>query len=188
MALRSIPGVVVYPVTAADARAHVRLQHTQDDAQLDGFIAAACGHLGGVDGITGRALVRQAYELRLDAFPSGALALPLPPLVSVEAVQYIDTAGTLQTLAAAAYEVDTHSEPGLILPASTWPLTADKHHAVRVRFTAGYDAATLPPGLRAAVLMLVADLDANRAARSDRELFDNPAADAMAFPFRLVLP
>ena len=120
--------------------------------------------------------------------------LPLPPLQTVDSIKYYDQDGVLQTLAPSAYLVDNTSEPGRITPAAgtTWPSTQNRAGAVEVRFTAGYDAtgALLPSGLRAWMLLRIADLLENRSAvemgvRGNAE--KHPFIDRLLDPYRVVV-
>lgn len=77
-----------------------------------------------------------------DPFPNG-IRLPRPPLVSVTAIQYIDTGGVLQTLASSVYRVATSREPGIVTPdvGQIWPYNvAVFPEAVQITYVAGYGA------------------------------------------------
>lgn len=94
MTSRLITAPAVEPVTVAEARAHLYVGHSDDDAIIGAFIAAAredCEHR------TQRALVTQTWERTLDGFPA-AISLPMAPLASVTSVKYIDGDGNEQTL------------------------------------------------------------------------------------------
>jgi len=71
----------------------------------------------------------------------------LPPLQSVTAITYFDSNGVEQTLAADQYLVDSTTQPARITPAYglVWPVTQWRHNAVKVRFVAGYGAASAVP-------------------------------------------
>lgn len=114
---------------------------------------------------TGRALLTQTWDLKLDAFPlEGWIEIPKPPLISVTSVTYVDTGGVTQTFASSNYLVDAPVGPrcrrGRVALASgqAWPTTQSRVNAVTVRFVAGYGASrtALPPLLVAALLMDVA--------------------------------
>lgn len=151
------------PVTAAEAKAHLRVDHADDDAYIGTLITAARQH---VEEWTSRALVTQTWELKLDRFPaSGAIALPRPPLQGVTAITYIDDNGASQTLAADQYTVHTSELPGRVTRAYevTWPSTRAVPNAVTVTYTAGYGAAAAVPNpIKQALLLIVGDLYRNR--------------------------
>lgn len=169
----------VWPVSLADAKAHLRVETADDDALITAHIGAACEH---VEHVTGRAIATQTWELVMDRFPSGSIAVPLPPLQSVNAITYIDTAGDTQVWAAANYSVDAVG--GRVAPAygASFPATRAVHNAVKVRFTAGYTA--LPAAIQAAVLLLVGDLYANREAQQEVPLHENRAAERLLWPYK----
>src|SRR6185369_8190715 len=83
-------------VSLDDMKEHLRVDadNTDDDDVIDAFTAATTQHLDGRDGLLGRALIDQTWELRLSWFPCyGLLRLPLPPLIEVVSVKYIDADG-----------------------------------------------------------------------------------------------
>ena len=138
--------------------AEVSATNTTGDPKLISILAAAREH---VEDWTRRALMTQTPELVLDAFPTGGINLPSPPLQSVTSIKYIDTDGVEQTLSSALYDVDTDSEPGMVAPAydEEWPDTRDQINAVRVRYAAGWTTAALVPyKIKAAILLVCADL------------------------------
>lgn len=95
--------------------------------------------------LLGRYLITQTVDLYLDCFPDWEIKLP--PLQSVTAITYVDTAGDTQTMTASDYLVDSASVPARITPAygKTWPSTREQNNAVKVRFIAGYGAASAVP-------------------------------------------
>ena len=149
------------PVTTAEAKAQLRIDHNDDDAFIAALIEAATSHVDGWSGILGRALLTQTWRGSLDAFPEDreAIDVPLLPLQSVTAITYVDGDGTTQTLDPAVYRVlDNGTERGAIAPAfgEAWPETQDRLQAVTVTFVAGYGAAAdVPQAIRQAILLLV---------------------------------
>jgi uncharacterized phiE125 gp8 family phage protein len=128
------------PIHLAHARAHLRAPSgdTSQDANILGMIAAARRR---AESFCHKALVRQQRLLALGCFPA-EIEVPVGPLRAVQSIQYLDTAGVLQTLASSAYRVDTLSERGRIEPeyGTVWPSTHPVNNAVRIKYTAGYAA------------------------------------------------
>jgi len=157
--------VVVTPpapvVTWADADQHLKLSgDTSQQAEVEAMIAAATGTLDGPDGWLGRALGRQTIEARCDRFDDCGIYLPLPPLVSVDSVKYLDSSNIEQTLPPERYELQGSR---LVAAWNTrWPTMLCRPEAVRVTYTAGYAPGALPFNIRAAILLMVGDLYANR--------------------------
>lgn len=121
------------------------------DALLIGFLRAA---LAAIEGQTGKALLRRAFEWRIEAWRDGTRALfPLAPVVALNAIAIEDEAGT--AVAAEAALVPDGQAPilrGTPLPAI--PVGG----CAKIRFEAGYaaDFEALPPDLAQATLMLAA--------------------------------
>jgi uncharacterized phiE125 gp8 family phage protein len=143
LALTSPPAVE--PLTLTEAKAHLRVDGTDDDATVAAYLSAARVRF---ERESGRQLITASYTLRLDRFPVGlgAIRLPHPPLQSVAEIRYTDADGDAHTLAESTdYIVDTDREPGEIRLAynKVWPSTRLQPNAVEVDFVAGYgDAET----------------------------------------------
>lgn len=155
------------PATVAEIKALIPIVGTDHDTRITTLITALRME---AEQITGRSLATSTWQIKLDAFPY-EIRLLWPEIVSVESVQYIDTAGATQTLSSSLYVVDTHSEPGWILPAADtdWPDTYDTANAVTVNYTAGYGA-TSPDALKlwmAARIRAEIDGDASANSRLD---------------------
>jgi uncharacterized phiE125 gp8 family phage protein len=173
MSLKLITAPASEPITLADAKLHLRVDTgvTADDTLITALIVAA---RQGAEHITGRALMPQTWELALDSFDeqnsatsahSYRITLPKPPFVSITSITYLDESGVLQTMAADAYLLDTHSEPARIMPAygTCWPATRNQANAVLIRYVAGYaDAASVPQQIKNWMLLRIEMLYANR--------------------------
>jgi len=161
MALTLVTPPAADPVSVADIKAHLKIDGSLEDPMLLRYLQAAMAHLEGRDGWLNRAFISQTWDWTLDAFPCGALAVPLPPLRSVTSIEYIDTNGLGQTLSPTAYSVDTKSEPGWITPAygTTFPSALPVYNSVTVRFVAGYGdgPSSVPAPIRLALLGMVGD-------------------------------
>lgn len=151
MSLITVSAPPCYPVSRAEAIAWLRAD-AGDTAQapvIDMLIAAMTDY---AENLTARAFIQRSLELgRPDFFPPGApsIALPQPPLLSVDYVKYIDTGGILQSLAASEYDIDLAAEPGLIQPAYLcyWPaIRTWAVNPVRIGFTCGYAPVGSPVG------------------------------------------
>jgi len=78
------------PVTLAEAKAHLRVEHAREDALIASAIKAATLH---AQVFTRRQFVSALWTLRLDRFPCRELRLPVPPLRSVVQLSYRDPSG-----------------------------------------------------------------------------------------------
>lgn len=186
VSLRRTVAPALTPVSLAEVKAHLRVTGTAEDALIGVFLQSAVDHLDAWVGILGRALVTQTWELALDEF-AVEIRLPLGLVQSVEAVEYRDTAGLVQTVPSASYVVDILSPEARIVlaPNATWPMTLDAINAVTVRFVCGYGAAAaVPSAIKAAILLMVADLYENREGQTAKALTPNATVDRLLSPYR----
>lgn len=189
MALRLYTAPATEPLTASEAKAHLRVEHSTDDTLITALIVAARQH---AEDFTGRALITQTWELYLDAFPDcddDVLYVPLPRLVSVTSISYVDTDGVTQTWNSTNYLVDAKSEPARITPAYgvSWPTTRGQVNAVTMRFVAGYGAAVdVPQTIKQAMLLIIGHLYEHREQLTDFEVFLMPfAAETLLWPHKV---
>jgi uncharacterized phiE125 gp8 family phage protein len=180
--LTQLVGPVAEPVTTADMLGQSRLISTDTDSVQLAFLITAAREY--VETCTRRQLMTAQYLLTLDQFPGrqvddyrpptwryGILRMPLPPLQSVQSIQYIDPSQqtypfTLTTLVASSYQLSLNTEPGRVAPApyQVWPATNPlAMEAVQVTFTAGYTSAgAVPARVKMAIRLLTAHLYEHR--------------------------
>lgn len=154
------------PIALDEAtKRHLRIEDavTEDDALIVTDIEAVRQW---AETFTGRAFISQTWDLKLDWFPSGRIVLPRPPVTAVTFIQYIDTAGTTQTLSSSLYRVELPTGP-LAAPAhiepaygETWPSTQSVSNAVTVRYVCGYGTkgVQVPANIRKAMLLRLGTL------------------------------
>jgi uncharacterized phiE125 gp8 family phage protein len=151
MSLITITPPATEPVSLAEARLHLKVDTTDDDTLISALISAVREQ---AEHRTGRALITQTLELVLDGFPED-IELPKPPALAITSISYYDSNGALQVLDSADYSLDSDSEPAWLVPAYglSWPATYNMPNAVRVRYTAGYGAASdVPTAYKAWIL------------------------------------
>lgn len=184
--LRITTGPATEPVVLAEARDHCRIDSSDEDGLLAGYIIAAREHC---ERETGRLFMTQSLQLTFDGdWPAcmrtgdAMILLPMPPAVSVASIQYVDTAGTTQTLAADQYRFTQGDLFGAIKPAYgvTWPTVRSQDDAITVAFTAGYGSnpGDVPAAIRQAILLLVAHWFNNREAVAIGQFTELPLAVA----------
>jgi len=151
----------VEPVTVAEAKAHCRVDTSDDDTYIGTLITAARQW---VEEYLDRTLVNTQWTVRLDHFPY-EIELPRPPISSAGTTTAVTLTYTLgdestATLSATEYRVDRNSTPGVVrqLRSGTWPANLDDYNAVTVTWWGGYGAtgSSVPAAIRHAILMLVA--------------------------------
>lgn len=147
------------PVSVAEAKAHLRVDTSDDDAYIGTLIAAAREW---VQAYLDRALVTQQLTVKMDTFPD-EIELPRPPVASggtltATTVTYTLASGSTTAMSASDYRVDREATPGVVrtVYAGTWPTHLADSNAVSVTWWAGYgDASDVPAAIRHAMLMLV---------------------------------
>lgn len=152
------------PVTLTEAKAHLRVDSTDDDVYIATLITAAREW---VEQYLDRTLVHTQWVMRFDKFPDSGIEpveLPRPPMVTsgtatAVTVTFTQEQGSTSTYSTAEYRVDRHATPGTILPiyGSTWTPHRQDDNAISVTWWAGYGAngSSVPAAIRHAMLMLI---------------------------------
>lgn len=177
MALRLVTPPAGEIVTLAQAKTYLRKLSTDDDALVEELITAARQHVEG-PGMLNAVFAEQTWELVLDEFPVGEIAIPLAPVQDIVSVSYYDEDGALQAVNPLNYYLDAVSRPPWVLAQGdgfSWPATLDAANTVIVRFLAGYPvgsdsgsgtddgfAINIPRDVKLAIKMLVQHWHDNR--------------------------
>lgn len=173
----------VQPVTLAAAKLQTRTDCDSEDTLIVDAIAAATDAAS--DRLQ-RALVPAQYRLTIDQFPA-AIELPMPPIMAVQSVKYIDETGAQQTLDPQDYYLDNVREPGYLVPAPgrAWPTTQDRINAVEVEYTAGYANSAVPSPVKSWILLAVGDLYEQRTRSAEKPAVPQHFADSLLDPYKI---
>lgn len=152
------------PVSLAEAKAHLRITHSEEDALLGALIASARRV---AEARTGLCFVAQGWTLFRDAWPEdGVIEIPLAPLMAVDELAVYGEDDEKAMIEASHYVVDPVSRPArLMLRGSRqWPRPGRRLNGIGIRLQAGFgaDAQSVPQPLRQAVLLIVAHFYAHR--------------------------
>jgi len=181
------------PISIEDCRAHLEAPvygdsdiDPADSAMILGFLSSAREYC---ENFTGLIIARRTVEVALDSFPTGEIQLPFGPLVSVTSVIFGDGSDA-ETVDEADYVVDDYSNPARLVPVTTWPVVTEATNTVKIRCVAGYsddsDGPPLPYALKAAILLVLGHLYANREDSADKAMDSLPnGADALMRPLRI---
>lgn len=162
MNLTQVEGPTSYPVTLQEVKANGRITHTDEDALISSYIAAATD---AVELATGKAWAAQTWRATLDAFED-EIVIPMGPVTAVVEITYLDSDGVSQTVADTDYTVDTESADCRIAPVTDWPTAQDIYNAVTIEFTVGPAAAK--PQIKQAITLLAQHWYENRAVLADK--------------------
>lgn len=161
MNIRTITDASIEPVSLEEAKAHLRILHSDEDSHISRLITAS---RRSAEVLTNLSLASKVYEYRLDRFMP-AIRLPFPPVQSVEWIKYKDKDANTHTLDPESY-IAYLDRPAKIIPSygKSFPsIELYPAGAVAIRYTAGYktggDDASLiiPEDIKQAILLLVAD-------------------------------
>lgn len=184
-----LSGPAVEPVTLAEAKLFLRVEHDDDDDLIAALIAGSRIH---VESQTRRALITQTWRLARDAWPQSGRLFVLPvPLVSLVAARVYTSASATQALDLSVFTVDKASAPALLaFAAGALPSPGRAVAGIEIDITAGYGAApeNVPGPLRQAIRLLTAHWYENRslvAAGRDVALVPATAA-ALIAPYQVL--
>lgn len=132
----------IEPVTTTELKLFGRIDGTDEDTLIGGFITAA---RFACEEYLGRALIKQKIRMYLDYWPGIEIELPRPPLISVEGVYTVDEDDALTLYDSTNYfVVDTLDPAKLVIKnGSTPPSNTNRYTAgYIIDFWAGYGTAS----------------------------------------------
>jgi uncharacterized phiE125 gp8 family phage protein len=162
-------------ITVQDVHDQDRITTTAEDSLLALYILAA---RRSIEAQSQRQFITATWQMTMDLFPRTMIRLQLPPLQTVNWIQYISMNGTVQTVDSSIYVVDTTSQPARIMPdyGKVWPVLRPIFNAVTINFTCGYgdNPTDVPQTYRTAIAMFAAELYKQREPTSETELHEVP--------------
>lgn len=148
-------------LTTAEAKTHLRVDHSDEDTYIDALIDAATKF---AEEFTGRAILSQEWKASYRNWPTWVCGfkffeLPRPKLISVDSVKYYNLSNVLTTLSDSYYNAEgdypasvtftsSFSDPGL---------SDDRRYPIEIVFTAGYGVTSddVPEMLVQAIRLMV---------------------------------
>ena len=143
-------------ISLATAKAHLRVDHSDEDALITSLISTA-GEI--VEEYTGQYLSSCGFTYYADHFTS-VMKIHAGPGVRILTVKYYDTDHTLQTWPATEYHSDVKSHPMRVQFENLPTEVDDRVHAVQITGDAGYS--TVPETLKSAMLLIIGHLYEHR--------------------------
>jgi uncharacterized phiE125 gp8 family phage protein len=176
---------VVEPLSLAEAKAHLRVPHADDDAYISTLIVSARLR---VERQTGLRLITQNWSQFMDCWPpQGIVELDLNPVSAATDVIVYGDSDTPSTVDPAHYFLDaTTNPPRLVFRQGRNPSPPGRRaQGIEIRVTAGFgSAAAVPQELKQAMLLLVADAFTHRGDDGLRSL--TPAVLDLINPYRVM--
>jgi len=172
----AVGGATAEPVTLTEVKEQLRISGSDDDDLLNRLIIAATDY---TENVLQRALIEGTCDLYLNRFPFRddiPIAIPLPPLISITSIKWIDNQGVEQTWSNTLYTVDTDQDYcALVYPNEneSYPSTRSFPKAVHIEYQAGYadsaaspvdEADNVPSEIKHAILLLIGHWYENREA------------------------
>ncbi|MHC2573973.1 head-tail connector protein [Rhizobium leguminosarum] len=170
-------------VDLATAKQQCRVEVSEDDALIEGFVAAATKH---IEKTLDMALLKQTWRDYACRF-SRCIRLSKGPIIGIVGVKYFDGDNVQQTVNASDYQMLVDAEGAYVAFGSSWsaPRVYDRPDAVSVDYEAGVDTAErVEPQLRTAILLHLAFLYENREMALETVMTPTGAYEALIWPFR----
>lgn len=140
------------PLSLSDAKAHLRVDHDDEDDLISALASAACDSIAeNVD----RVLSEEVWSVSV-ARVDGDFVFPLAPVQSIDAISYFDADDAEQSADVADFYLFADDYRAVIRPKAgkSWPATISREDAITVTVTVGMD--TVPEGIMAAAKLLLA--------------------------------
>lgn len=145
------------PVTLEEAKAHLKVDGSDEDVYITSLITVArslCETYAGLSFVT------QTRRVELDGFCGRDVILPYGPVTGITSFVYSDPEGIEQSIDNTTYRLDMQSGLSKVRVTESWPYTNRTLNNVVIEYTAGY--AEVPAVIKHAILMTLATLYENR--------------------------
>lgn len=146
------------PVSLAEAKAHLRVDWTDEDSIIQSYLDAAIAVLDGPTGWLGRAMCAQSWQHVCAKPDCGKVWLTAQPN-ALTSIYYLEPTTKVETLATLAdFRVHSDGYRFAVVPKTgkEWPAHAVRSDALKLTYTTGYGGSSaVPKPIKQAVLLLV---------------------------------
>ncbi|MCP4354343.1 MAG: hypothetical protein GY793_01680 [Proteobacteria bacterium] len=151
------------PITTAEAKAHLRVDFSDEDDYIDTLITSARKYC---EQYTNRVFVTQTWRQNENSF-SDRIQLKVNPVVSLTSFKYIDSDENQQTItdSTANFQKDFNSDVAAIYGGLTngYPSLGSSINPIEIITVCGYGAASdVPMDIKHAIKLMVSHLYENR--------------------------
>jgi uncharacterized phiE125 gp8 family phage protein len=174
------------PLTLIEAKAHLRVDSTDEDTLIGALVLAAVGHLDGYTGLLGRCMITQVWVQKFDDWHT-IMRLPFADVQGV-VLTYVDESDVEQTVSSTLYTLFQDGLGGYIRFEDdfTDPSVGPDYGGISATITCGFGSADdVPAALKAAMLLHIGTLYEYRETLSER-VAPNMAVEALIAPYRRV--
>ena len=169
--LKTTSGPATEPITLAEAKKHLNVDFSNDDAYITALIIAARDFC---EKTQGRRYIQQTLTLALNEIPSigREVSLPVLPIISVDSITITQKNTTAVTIDATFYDTDLVAGKIVLNNDFTTEYDTDlvpPYNAFTITFKAGYGsaAATVPATIKQAMLLIIGHWYEHREETSD---------------------
>jgi len=206
--LKLITPPAIEPVSIDEFKLFANIDFTDYDTLIPELLETARDYC---EGYTGRAFIKQTWELGLDAFPhlncySGYAnwnhnnwfqsyphfsteKFPINPVIRICSIKYMDTNNVERTLSDSVYSLDNRSLMARLTPKynQCYPDTVPIPNSVIIRFEAGYgcEASDIPAKIKTCIKMYALNIFSNRVPNSVVQTYPIEIIDNLLFSFRI---
>lgn len=137
MELKIITPPAAEPLTLAETKLHLRVDHSTDDTLITALISTAREW---VESYSGKSLITQTRQLTLSRWPLLPVRLHGGPVQEIESVKYLDKTGAERTVPETVYWLTPSGEIALDY-GQTWPSEQLRGpESIAITYIAGYPA------------------------------------------------
>ncbi|MCF3642632.1 phage head-tail connector protein [Rhizobium sp. TRM95111] len=174
------------PIALAAAKAHLRLDTSDEDELVSDLLRSARTHL---ERETGLALISRSFRLYLDRWPDGrVIQIARGPVQTIENVTVYDGNGMPLDVALTGFVLDGTARPARLVLADR-PAPGQAANGIEIDFTAGFgdSGVDVPDTLKRAMLIHVALMFELRGAvdRGEQPAGVPAGYDRLVAPWRL---
>lgn len=145
------------PVSLAEAKLHLKVDHVADDALITSLIKAARIH---AEKFQGRAFISRVVRATIDGVPGREIVLPVSPVIAVRSITFYDVDDVANLVPSTDYLVDKDAWDGRVVlnDDADWPdIEARVAKTVVIEFDAGMgdDSTSVPDDIKAAMKLMI---------------------------------
>lgn len=174
-------------ITLDEAKAHLVIDHSDDDLLIESQIAAArryCEHR------TSRYFTPTTVRLSRNGFDT-VMPIKHKPVKEIVSIVYDDANGVDNALSASFYSLDSYNNCVRQAYGQTYPSTRYHWNSVRITYRVGYytvgspEVVDVPEDVKRAALIVLGDLYEHRERQQVMQLYANNTADMLLHHYRV---